>query len=215
MMRYPPASAVYVTTAAFLLYSLSSCASSSRPATELEKYDDYEYADQATFNRPYGETYRAAVASLEKMGFTISLTDENTGELQAEAGTTALRPEETGIAVESDKEESGDGVLAAIVLVLLAIIMFFAGGESDDAMEVATHEPVSRTVYVYVVALELRALDTESTIITVGASRYDYEGDELVGSVRLENKYLNHSLFDRIEEHLTRSDRPAAQPGEG
>lgn len=213
MMRYPHASAVYGTIAAFLLYSLTSCASSSTRATELEKYDAYEYADQATFNRPYAETYRAAVASLEEMGFTITLTDEGTGEIQGEAGTTALRPEETGFVVESEKEESGAGVFAAIVLVLLAIVMFFSGGDSDEATEVVTHEPLPKKVYVYVVALELQAVGTESTILTVGASRYDYEGDELVGSVSLENKYLNHGLFDRIEANLAGSDQPAMKPG--
>ncbi len=198
------------TLLAFLLYSLTAC-TSSRPATELAKYDSYEYADQASFNRPYRDTYRAAVAALEEMGFTITLTDEPAGSIQAEDGTRELRSEETGrITVkEEEDDDGGAGVFAAIVAVLIAIVIFFSGGddENDVPME-HTRTRMPQKLHVYVVALAFDRETVESTVVTVGASRYDYEDEDLVGQVTLENKYLNHSLFDRIENHLRQSEQP-------
>lgn len=208
MKTFLEGSIVSLAAAAFLTWVFAACGSSTRAATELDKYDAYEYADMAEFNRPYQETYRAAIASLEEMGFTITLTDEASGDIEAESGTRALRPEETGEVVETEK--TGPGFLEVLVRVVVAILVFVTGGDVDDYDDAVDQHPDSspEVFYVYVLALNVGLEESGLTSVTVGASRYDYEDGDLIGSVTLENKYLNHSLFDKIEEYLQRFESP-------
>jgi hypothetical protein len=188
---------------AIVALTLAACTSSTRTATELEKYDDYAYADVATFNRPYQDTYQAAIASLEEMGFTITLTDETSGAIEAESGTRALRPEETGVVVV-EEESGGPGFFEVLVRVVVAVLVFITGGDMDDYSDAVDQhpEPAPQTFHVYIMALAVQSEEPGQTTVAVGASRDDYEDADLVRSVVLENKYLNHSLFDKIEEYL-------------
>jgi hypothetical protein len=192
---------VYFVATAFLGYSCCSCASGSEASKALEKYDSYEYADEANFNRSFQETFRAAAASLEEMQFTLTVTDEAAGVIEAEDGREELRPE------EESGEDSGAGILAFLLLIIVAIFALIVGGNesSDDQSDSSYEAPTPHKSFVYVVSLDVREDGPEAAIVRVGASRFDYEDADLVASKDLQNKRLNHGLFDRIEEHL-RSD---------
>ena len=201
-------SAVYLTAVVFVAHSFFSCSSSSEATKELEKYDVYEYADQATFNTPYGKTYRASMASLEDMGFTIAVSDERSGMMQGEQGTRELRPEEDRNVGGSD--DAGAGVFAVLVAIVIAVLVIFVGSGNDQSDDAGDHhyESSPRTDHVYVITLNLRSEGRGTTIVMVGASRFDYEDGDEVRSVILENKYLNHGLFDRIEKRLKAVEEP-------
>lgn len=208
MRRVPPPALVHTTVVVFLAYTFACCSSSSKTTDGLEKYDGYDYADEASFNRSYEETYRAALGSLEDMGFTITVGDEGSGEIRAEDQRTELRPEEERVTEQSGNSDVG--FLEILAAVVLAIVMFFISGDTstsdEDQSEDWKDEGTPRKDYVYVMTLKVLPAGPESATVTVVASRFDYEDAELVGSKDLENKYLNHRLFDRIEELLTAAE---------
>lgn len=212
-LRYPPV--VVLTAASFLAYSFSSCATGSESTKELEKYDSYDYADEATFNRSYAETYRAALASVEDLGFVIAISDERAGEIQGESETDELRPEE--LRTDEVSDDSGGPIVGILAAIAFAIVMLFVSpgcqSESDDVSTGPSIESEPDRTHVYVVTLMLGSPGAEETTVSVVAARFDYEDDEFVARVDLENKYLNHRLFDRIEEHLDRLGTPALPPG--
>lgn len=211
-LRYPPV--VLLITAVFLAYTFGSCASSSESTKELEKYDSYDYADEATFNRSYDDTYRASMAALERMGFVIAVSDERTGEIQGEYETSELRPEERRL--ESESDDSGGPIVGILAAIAFAVVMLLVSpgceSESDDVSAGPTVNTEPERTHVYVVTLLLSRADDAATTVSVGAARFDYDDDEFVRRVDLENKYLNHSLFDRIEEGLD-SEESLPQPG--
>jgi hypothetical protein len=201
---------IVVVVAAFLLRTFISCTPTAESTKELEKYDGYEYADEAVFNRPYERTFRAAIASLEAMGFTIALSDERNGAIQGECETSDRRAEELrqeGLSESSNPGEVVAGVLAAIFVAL--IMVFVSSGcqadDGDDSVDINI-SPSPRTTHIYVMTLDLRSDQSGATIVAVGAARFYYEDGMLVSSIDLENKYFNHVLFDRMEAHLVQEE---------
>ena len=207
-LRYPPL--VVLTAMTFLASTFYSCASSSESTKELEKYDSYDYADEATFNRPYDDTYRAAMAAVEGMGFVVAISDERTGEIQAEFETSKLRPEE--LRAQEASDGSGGPIVEILAAIAFVLVMLFVSpgcqSESDDGSAGTAVETEPERTHVYVVTLMVRSPEAETTTVSVGAARFDYDDDEFVRRVDLENKYLNHGLFDRIEERLDRDGAP-------
>ena len=211
-LRYPPV--VVLTAAIFLAYSFFSCSTGSESTKDLEKYDSYDFADEATFNRPYDETYRAAVASLEDMGFVIATSDERAGEIQGEHEADELRPEERRDAETTD--DSGGPIVGILAAIAFAIVMLFVTPGCESEREDASTSPMDENeperTYIYVVTLSLRSSDPETTTVSLGTARFDYDDGELVRRVDLENKYLNHGLLDRVEAHLNLGPAPSSLP---
>ena len=66
-------------------------------------------------------------------------------------------------------------------------------------------QPVPVTSYRYIVTLSTTALSDTSTQIQVSTVRMSLANGSVVQSDKMENKYLNYSVFEGVQERLVQA----------
>lgn len=213
-------SLVVLTIVSYFLLSMSACGPTASTA-HLDKYDELEFADRAVFNRGFDDTFDAAIHSLQSMGYTIVVSDRSTGLLTAEQETSDVLPEErkAGYVDESPSFWTIVVIVLSILLIVGIVVLLAKGCEGDSESdreqergrdEGGVHVELGGEdeTYRYVLTLNLREIEEEGTEVVVGAARITRDPDTFTRtSQTISNKYINHSVFDAIESHLTEMER--------
>lgn len=215
MKRFQIPSATVIITICFFVFSVLNCGGSGQSTKHLEKYDSYPYQDIFTLNVSKDGAYKAAVNALQQQGYLITLSDPQTGLINAEINSPALLPEE----IKAEEQSKGGTSVWTILLAILGVVLLFGligsmDGCSDSSKKTKTRtddhtyypppQETKTTSYRYVVTLTTTELDANSTGIKVSAVRMVLENGSVASSGRIENKYLNYNIIDAIEAQLGR-----------
>ena len=201
--------------ASFILYSASGCGP-SQSTRHLDKYDDRAYADIATFSFSKDRVYQSAIIALQQKGYVVTLSDPQTGLINGEIQNSIVIPEEQKAAEQSEKPSAGSILIAILgVIFLFGIIAWLvnssdssnSSGENDkrERHREPYYSPAEETKilsYRYIVTLNLAPLGMDSTEVVISAVRTELENGSVASSGRIENKYLNYSIFEAIQARL-------------
>ncbi len=205
-------------TTPFVLFSfiLYAGCGTTQPTQHLDKYDGRPYADIATYPASKDDVHKATALALQQKGFVVTLSDPVTGLMNGELENPAIIPEEQKSNEQYEKASTGDILLGILgIIFIFGIIGWLVGSSEDDSSEHNKREkerhrepyyspPVEpkTSSYRYVVALTLTAYGTDSTEVAISAVRAQLENGSVVSSGRMENKYLNYSIFEAIQSRL-------------
>ena len=204
----------------FFLYTivLPGCGSSAPSTKHLDKYDQLPYRDTFTLNGSGQTVYRAAIRVLQQEGYIVSLSDPQTGLINAELNSGQVLAEEAK--ASQPEESSGTSLFWTIIgfVFLFGLIALIIGSEDseqeqkdersrfrerDPSVDVTVED--SKTIsYRYIVTINANPIDETSTEVQISAVRMQLENGGVVDSRRLQNKYLNYRLVDLIEIGLSR-----------
>lgn len=204
----------------FLLYTITfpGCGSSSPSTSHLDKYDELPYRDTFTLSGSGQTVFRATIRALQQEGYIVSLSDPQTGLINAELNSGQVLAEE--VKALQTEESSGTSLFWTIIGIvflfgLIALIIGSDESEQEQKDERSRHrerdpsvdvtvEDSRTTSYRYVITINANPIDETSTEVQISAVRMQLENGGVVDSRRVENKYLNYRIVDRIEIGLTR-----------
>lgn len=206
---------VPIILASFVLYTTAGCGS-SQSTQHLDKYDDRPYVDIATYSFSKDQVYKAAVIALQQRGYVVTLSDPQTGLINGELQNPIVIPEEQKAAEQSGKPSPASILIAILgVIFLFGIIAWLANSSdsSDSSSENNQRDrhrepydpPPAETKtlsYRYIVTLNLAPYAMDSTEVILSAVRTELENGSVASSGRIENKYLNYSIFEAIQAQL-------------
>ena len=201
--------------ASFILYTAAGCGS-GQSTRHLDKYDERPYADIATYSFSKDQVYKSAIIALQQKGFVVTLSDPQTGLMNGELENSDVIPEDQKAAEQRDKPSTGSILIAILgIIFLFGIIAWLASAsDSSDASKDSDkrerhrepyYSPPAETKtlsYRYVVTVSLAPYGMDSTEVVISAVRTEMENGGVGSSVRMENKYLNYSIFEAIQNRL-------------
>jgi hypothetical protein len=215
MSRFEMKRVVLFVAVWYFFYAIIGCGSSHDATKHLDKYDDLTYSDKTTVNVSRDVVYKAAILSLQQRGYVVTMSDPQTGLINAEINSGSMLPEEQK--AEEAAAAKGPSV-GRVLLVILSIILVFGivlllVGSSDDkskdersrsssSIRVNAGEPTNTSSYRYILTLTMTALADSATEFQISAVRMVLENGGVIESTKWENKYLNYSVFDALYDQL-------------
>ena len=199
----------------YFLYSIIGCGSSHEATKHLDKYDALPYRDVTTVAVSKDVAYRAAILSLQQRGYVVTLSDPQTGLINAEINSASVLPEEE----KADQAAATKGSsVGSVLLFILSIVLVFGivllllgssdkksnddSSSSSSGLQMNSGESAKTTSYRYILTLTTTALADSATEVQISSVRMVLENVGVMRSAKFENKYLNYSVFDALYDQL-------------
>jgi hypothetical protein len=199
----------------YFLYSIIGCGSSHDATKHLDKYDALAYRDVTTVAVSKEVAYRAAILSLQQRGYVVTLSDPQTGLINAEINSASILPEEQ----KADQAAATKGPsVGSVVLFILSIVLVFGivllllgssdnkskddSSSSSSGLQINSGEPSKTSSYRYILTLTTTAVADSATELQLSSVRMVLENGGVISSTKFENKYLNYSVFDALYDQL-------------
>ncbi len=120
----------------FAFYSIVGCSSTAQTTKYLDKYDSMPFKDAITVNASQDVAYKAAIVSLEKRGYIVTMSDPQTGIANLELNTRNKLPEDEKQTEIDNKLSTGTIILIALSIILIVgIIVILASSSDDDSID--------------------------------------------------------------------------------
>ncbi len=200
-----------------LLFGFTSCSGSGASTSHTSKYDSLPFADTFQFQATQKLAYRAAVTALQDMGAVITLSDPQTGLINAEMSSIEAFEKSARDSAAATNENSGGGVMAflGVIFGLLLFVLLLGwlaeGCSSTDSSSRPRHSPrpdppAPEPVVAgrYMISLTMSHVGQATTDMRVLAMRQRIENGTVTETVRLQNKVLNYSIRDAVQGALDR-----------
>ncbi|MBI3766579.1 MAG: hypothetical protein HY277_08800 [Ignavibacteriales bacterium] len=204
-----------------LMYSVVGCGPSTSGLKPLDKYDPLPYADAATFSVSSASLCRAATLCLQHKGYVLDSNNVKTGVMLAEITSSRVIPEEE----KEHPERVGGSTTGSALLTFLGIILVVGlvamlvssppkdaerdsedtSSTEEDSHPAPTPTTPATVTYKYVVNLVTTSLSDTTSDLRIEVTKMELENGEVRSSMPFENKYLNYSIFDAIQEELDRT----------
>jgi len=137
-MKFPKIKSVTIAvTYFFAFYAICGCSSTRQTTSYLDKYDSMPYKTAITVNSSEDVAYKAAITTLQKHGYILTLSDPQTGVATLEQTTSTKLPEEDKKAqVDDSGPSAGTIILYALAIVLIVgIIVILLASSGDDSKD--------------------------------------------------------------------------------
>ncbi|MBI3006131.1 MAG: hypothetical protein HYY49_12055 [Ignavibacteriales bacterium] len=202
--------------ASFVVYVVSGCGT-TQPTRHLDKYDSRPFADIATYIFSMDDVHKAAVLALQQKGYIVTVSDPVTGLVNGELESPDILAEEQKFEEQHEGPSAGTILLGILgIIFLFGIIAWLVSSTDDPSDSTSEHEKRERhrepyysppdkektASYRYVVSLTLSPYGMDSTEVVISAMRSKLENGGVVSSGRMENKYLNYSIFEGIQARI-------------
>ena len=181
----------------------------------LDKYRDEPYVDTVVFGGKQAAIYHAAVGVFSARNYSLVEHDSTRGIVTGVVNSAELLAEDRFQMDEAAGKHkhgaSGLEALVGIVLLVGLIAAVFTSGKSNDGDQSA--EPDMQATggegktcsYRYSITLSSKPVGMDSTEVEISTVRGYLEDGVEKSTTRLENKYLNYSIFDEIDEALKKA----------